>query len=613
MRIKGIRKTIAITAAVSCLMGTGAFTTIRGEENLLQPESENAVIDTENSMDETESSVEPVRISWWISPIGGYSDEEKVQELVDAFEKEHPEIEVDFRILDEKTGADEIDMALNGKDSSDAAAMPDVVLAAPEDIVTKWGSEGHMADLAQLWDEETVSEFRSEMRDVSKNREGTWYAVPLFRDLYTMAINYDMFEKAGALQYLSEAAHSWKDSGFIDSVLRVHDVLVQEKESEEAAASGENDSKDTSEEKSGKEDESADDVGIVGKVYCKDQNAQRAFMSFVSNFFNTGLVDDYRSSYQVGSSEIRNVFGTLRKLVGKGIEFDPEMDGDDENEAFLNGDLFLTFNWSAAKQRAAGPDAQVSVDSFGWMTTDNNPAEELYGGTKEESKDDTKAGLNEENPEEAKAESKGDLNEENPEDAKTESKEDLNEENPEDAKAESKGALNEENPENAKEEPKEDAEDGPGFRIFPMMYPNSKNTPTLTGPVRALGVAETEDEKKKDAAMSFVQFLMSDEDAYRKAVLTADCFPARRSINGHDLTGLYGDDEVMQLYETLNEYYEDYDPTMELYPQLEEAWPQLLREIGDDAKIKSVTVDLEEDLNETLEDEYGIKKIEMEE
>ena len=493
------KKVIGIIAAVSFLMGTGVFTTIRGDA--LYMESENTT---------------SARIIWWICPVGEYSDEEKVEELVDTFEKAHPQIEVDYRILDEQTGVDEIDTAFAENNA------PDVVMAAPEDIVTKWGAEGHMADLSQLWDEKTQSEFRPEMRDLSRNREGTWYAVPLFRDLYTMAINYNIFKKAGVLQYLSVDTHSWKDSGFIDAVLRVHDVLVQE----------------------------GSEAGIVGKVYCKDQNGQRAFMSFVSNFFNTGLVDDYRSSYQVGSSEITNVFTTLRKLGGKGIEFDPEMDGDDENEAFLNGDLFLTFNWSASKQHVAGSDAQVPVEIFDGQLSDINPAEELYVGTNEE-------------PEEELVE--------------------------------------------------EIEEDSSGLRILPMMYPNSKNTPSLTGPVRALGVVETEDEKKKNAAMSFVQFLMSDEDAYRQAVLTAGCFPARRSINGHELTGLYGDDEVMNLYETLNEYYEYYDPTMELYPQLEEAWPELLREIGEGAKIKSITGSLEKDLNKKLEDEYGIKKIDMEE
>ena len=571
MQRKVLKSVTAIAAAVSCLMGTGAFTSFLAEEGIRQKESEQALIQTEAGAIETETETEsePVHISWWICPTGGYDDEQQVEALAAAFEKANPGIEVDFRILDERTGADEIDAALAGKAASEgesgedtsnkssgsdgedaasggisgsgsAANLPDVVLAPPEYIVTKWGQEGLMADLTALWDEETVKEFRSEMRDASKNRSDVYYAVPLYRDLYTMAINYDMFRKAGALQYLDEPVHSWKDSGFIDAVLRVHDVLVQE---------------------GGAEDDT-EESGIVGKVYCRDQAGQRAFMCFVSNFFKTGIVDDYRSSYQVGKGKIREVFTTLRKLNGKGIEFAPEMNGDDENEAFLRGDLFMTFNWSAAKQKAAGPSAQVPLSVSKVLSEEMSPAEKLYGGLSDDAA----------------------------------SKEDIKDDKAGDSKEDTK-----------------DYKAGDSFHIYPMMYPNSKNVPTLTGPVGSLGVVKTDDGKKMDAAVSFVQYLMSDEDVYRQAVMTAGCFPARRTINGHDLNGLYGDDEVMTLYETLNEYYDTYDPTMELYPQLEEAWPQVLQEIADGAKLKSILTDLQDELNEKLEEEYGIKEIAVEE
>ena len=507
MRFSGYRKMVAITAAVSMLVGTGAFSVFAENENaLMQSESEDLhAPHSDAGQSETEKSeeteVEKLAISWWICPTGGFSDEEKVQQIVDAYEAANPAVQVNIRILDAggedgKNGADVIDAALHDNSG------PDVILAAPENIVTRWGAEGLMADLSQLWDEKTQNEFRSEMRDVARNRDEVWYAVPLYRDLYTMAINYDMFEKAGALQYLNEEAHSWKDSGFIDSVLRVHDVLVQESEE---ASSEEDKTKKT---EHSKKDSDTEEDGIVGKIYCKDEVGQRAFRCFVGNFFKTGLVDEYRSSYQIGKGKIRSVFGTLRNLIGKGIEFDSGMNGEDENEAFLRGDLFLTFNWSAAKQQAA-----------------------------------------------------------------------------------------------------QDA----GFRVFPMMYPNAKNVPTLTGPVRALGVVETQEEEKKEAALSFVRFLMTDEDAYRQAVLTAGCFPARRLINGHDLKDLYGADETMQLYGVLNDYYEDYEPTMELYPRLEEAWPSMLQQIGEGEKIKNVTTQLADELNEVLAEEYGIREIEVEE
>lgn len=482
MRVKSIRRCIAMAAAVSCMMGTGAA--VYGE------------------------GAEKTSISWWICPTGAYDDEEKVQSLVRAFEEDYPQIEVEVRILDERKGAGEIETALDAEDG------PDVVLAAPEDIVTNWGNAGRMEDLSALWDEKTQSEFRSEMRDTAKNREGAWYAVPLFRDVFSMAINYDVFQEAGALQYLNEEVHSWKDNGFIDAVLRVHDVLVQNAESEGDADDTSDDASDDTAMGASEDgnDEAVASDGIVGKVYCKDEIGQRAFMCFVSNFFNTGLVDEYRSSFQIGSGKICDVFTTLRKLSGKGIEYDPQMNGDDENEAFLNGEVFLTFNWNPAKQKAAM---------------------EQNGGQVQ--------------------------------------------------------------------------------HIFPMMYPNAKNTPFLTGTVGALGVNAAKDQKQKDAAMSFVRYLMTDEDMYRDSVLLSGCFPARRRLNGRDLDGLYGDDQTMQLYETFNEYYGTYEPTMELYSGLDQAWPQFLRDLADGAKIKAATEDLEEELNEKLEEECGIKPIEIDE
>ena len=536
MRYLKNRRWIAIAAAVSCVLGTGAFcawgedtgglsaeqSTVAGAEAPQAKWSVSSAAVTEQStvagaeapQDQRKTESGRIHISWWICPTGGLAEEGHVKPIVDAFETAYPQISVDFRILDDRNGADEIREALGasgsdadaGEDASDSNAAPDVVLAAPEYIVTEWGNGGYMADLGDLWDEETRSQFRTEMLNVSRSRSDVWYAVPLYRDLYTMAINYDMFDEAGVLQYLNEEVHSWKDSGFIDAVLRVHDVLVQSAQEEAEASERGKDDGDGRD--SGRDSAAEQESGIVGKVYCKDSVGQRALMCFVENFDKTGLVDEYRSSYQIGKKKIIDVFVMLKNMIGKGIEYDSEMNGDDENEAFLNQEVFLTFNWSAAKQRAA-----------------------------------------------------------------------------------------------------QDA----GFRIFPMMYPNSKNIPTLTGPVGALGVVDGADEEKKEAAMAFVRFLMTDEDTYRNTVVTAGCYPARRTINGHALTGLYGNDETMKLYETLNDYYEFYDPTMEGYPMLEEAWPEMLRAFAQGDKIKSSCRDLGDMLNQILEEDYGISMIEMDE
>ncbi len=448
----------------------GSFLSVMGAEaDILQTET----AETQGA-DETEAP-ERVSINWWICPTGGFEDESQVQALVDQFEKANPGVDVEYRILDEEEGDEEIKASLGTEDA------PDVVLAAPENIVTQWGGDGYMADLTQLWDENAQEEYRAEMEETAVSRDGVWYAVPLYRDIYTMAINYDMFNEANALQYLNEDVHSWKDNGFIDCVLRIYDYLEQSKA----------------------------ESCIVGKVYCKDQTGQRELISFVRNFFNNGVVDDLHSTYQLSKGSVRDVFSIFRKLQGKGIEFDINMDGDDENEAFLNGDVFITFNWNSRKQK----EAQEKAD----------------------------------------------------------------------------------------------------FKVFPMMYPNSKNLPVLTGTVGSLGVVKNEDQEKEDAAIAFVSYFMNDEEAYKNAVLTSGCFPARKKIAGHEITGLYSGDATMRLYGSFNEYYGDYYPIMELFDEFEEKWLAFVQGVAQGGKIKSPAQEIDTSLNSELEEKYHITAIDMNE
>jgi 2-hydroxy-3-keto-5-methylthiopentenyl-1-phosphate phosphatase len=106
---------------------------------------------------------------------------------------------------------------------------------------------------------------------------------------------------------------------------------------------------------------------------------------------------------------------------------------------------------------------------------------------------------------------------------------------------------------------------------------------------------------------------MTDENAYVDAVLASGGFPARYRINGRELTRLYGSDETMRLYETLNDYYGDYMTVMELFGQLEAAWPEMIQKIAGGLKIKTVMKEENESLNKELEEVYGIHPIELDE
>ena len=156
----------------------------------------------------------------WVCPAGGYEDASAVQELADDYAAK-TDVNVNVRVLDPVEGPEELTKALGTEEA------PDLVLASPEDIVTRWGGSGYMEDLGDLWDETVIEEIDPEIREACISRDGIFYQMPVFRDVYTMAINYETFDTTAVLQYLNEDVHSWKDSGFIDCVLVLHDYVRQ--------------------------------------------------------------------------------------------------------------------------------------------------------------------------------------------------------------------------------------------------------------------------------------------------------------------------------------------------------------------------------------------------
>lgn len=420
------------------------------------------------------ASAQGRELKLWVTPVGGYTDESAVQQLADDYHTAHPEVEVTVRVLDAESGDDEITAAMGTEDA------PDLVLSSPESIVTEWGSAGYMADLADLWDEQTLRETDGEIREACISRDGIYYQMPLFRDVYTMAINYDIFKKTSVLQYLNEDAHSWKDSGFIDCVLVMHDYFLQ------------------------KEDK---DI-VVGKIPCKDRKGERFFMSFITNLSNGHIVNEERTAYKVGSSSIRNSFAILSNLRGKGISYDKKMSSDDEVDRFLAGKLPITFFWSYYRHKQYADQA--------------------------------------------------------------------------------------------------------GFTVFPMMYPNSKNLPVLTGDICGFGVVDNQDEQKIQDAIEFVRFVTGDAQEYEKAVALSGCFPVRRSVYGDSVSHLYRADEDSRLFNFFLEYFKDYYPTMPLFSELEEEWHELVQQIAAGGKIKPLTSAIDEKLNKKLEEEYGIVEVVLE-
>ena len=415
-----------------------------------------------------ETAAAPRSLDLWVCPVGGYGEEEAVSALARDYEEANPSVSVNVRILDEETGTDEITGVLGTEDA------PDLVLSSPEDIVTTWGGSGFMEDLGSLWDEETLREINPEVREACVSRDGIFYQMPVFRDIYTMAINYETFSRSATLQYLNEDVHSWKDSGFIDCILVLHDYVLLHEDREFT-------------------------VARIPRLKGRDV---RYFMSFITNLSNGSLISDTRNSYTVSSKAVRNSFAILKKLKGKGVVFDKKAGSEEELAQFLSGDLPVTFFWSWYRHQKYA------------QSTD--------------------------------------------------------------------------------------------FTVFPMMYPNSKNLPVLSGEICGFGVVKGEDEQAVGDALDFVRFITEDPEEYRKAVAASSCFPVRTSVKGHRVEGIYPEGEDAQLFQSFSEFFNDYVPTMPLFGDLEAEWPELVRQIGAGAGIKDLTQAIDEKLNKKLEEEYGI-------
>ena len=84
--------------------------------------------------------------------------------------------------------------------------------------MANWGEQGWMVDLSDLWDSDKAGEIYDNIREACQYRNGAYYEFPICMSAHCMAINYDMFEEAGALQYIDEETHTWTTENFIKAV-----------------------------------------------------------------------------------------------------------------------------------------------------------------------------------------------------------------------------------------------------------------------------------------------------------------------------------------------------------------------------------------------------------
>lgn len=268
-------------------------------------------------------------------PVGNMANESVVNELIAAFNAEHPEISVTVQYLDYTNGDDTVNTAI------EAGTAPDVIFEGPERLIANWGAKGYLVDLADLVPENT---YEATVASCT-NDAGAVYELPVCQTAHCMAINRDLFEEAGAWQYIDEETHTWTTDNFVKAVQAVYDYTGK----------------------------------TVGVVFCGGQGGDQGNRALIRNLFGGRFANEEHTEYVANSPEMVEALELLKSM--EGIEFDPAIVGGDELMLFCNGTLAMATCWNVAQEKSetAGQTAQFDIFPMAFPTKEGN-APVLDGG-----------------------------------------------------------------------------------------------------------------------------------------------------------------------------------------------------------------------------------------
>ena len=247
----------------------------------------------------------PVEISLWTYPIGKWVDAETVAALIADFNAVYPHITVNVEYLDYTNGDDKVNTAIEGNQA------PDIIMEGPERLIANWGAKGLLVDLKDLVPAGTYESVAA----TCTSANGEMYELPVCMITHCMAINRDVFEAAGALQYLNEETRTWNSvEDFFKAVQAVYDA--------------------------GNE--------YVGTIYCGGQGGDQGTRALITNIGGGTYANADHTAYTYASNE--NATALAKLYAQDGITFDPAIVASDEITAFVNGTFQMAFCWNISQE-----------------------------------------------------------------------------------------------------------------------------------------------------------------------------------------------------------------------------------------------------------------------
>lgn len=290
------------------------------------------------------SSSGTVELNLWSFNVGGFAEASNWEPIIVAFNEQNPNIKITVTPINYQDGDQKLTSAIT------AGTGPDIIFEGPERIVGNYAREGLMVDLSDLW-ETGGSDIAEGISSVSQ-LDGTYYMYPLSVAAHCMAINYDVFEAAGALQYIDEETRTWTTDNFVKAMEAVRD----------AAAAG------------------TVNVATPGIIYCGAQGGDQGTRALVNNLYSDYYVNEDGTSYLANSENNVKALKLLQDMVNNGsMSANASFAAADELQAFANQTCAVSFCWNYSNYTQYAEQTQFTPFAMAFPSDDGKPELEMAG------------------------------------------------------------------------------------------------------------------------------------------------------------------------------------------------------------------------------------------
>ena len=290
------------------------------------------------------SSSGAVELNLWSFNFGGFAGASNWEPIIAAFNEQNPDIKITVTPINYQDGDQKLTSAIT------AGTGPDIIFEGPERIVGNYAREGLMVDLSDLW-ETGGSDIAEGISSVSQ-LDGTYYMYPLSVAAHCMAINYEAFEAAGALQYIDEETRTWTTDNFVKAMEAVRD----------AAAAG------------------TININTPGIIYCGAQGGDQGTRALVNNLYSDYFVNEDGTAYTANSENNVKALKLLQDMVNNGsMSANASFAAADELQAFANQTCAVSFCWNYANYTQYAAQTQFTPFAMAFPSDDGKPELEMAG------------------------------------------------------------------------------------------------------------------------------------------------------------------------------------------------------------------------------------------